>query len=83
MKALFRYTELREALFRYQRSQILEVYFARLDGRENTNPELEELYDFSLADLELFLSGRFQQDPLIQQLSMLDSQVWESREASY
>ncbi|HLW57267.1 MAG TPA: hypothetical protein VKY27_07775 [Bacteriovoracaceae bacterium] len=79
MKNLFRYTQLKESLLRYKRSQILEVYFARLDGRENTNPALRELYELSMEDLKLFLSGKFQQDPLIQQLSKMHSQVLESR----
>jgi len=79
VKNLFRYTQLKESLLRYKRSQILEVYFARLDGRENTNPALRELYELSMEDLKLFLSGKFQQDPLIQQLSKMHFQVLESR----
>ncbi|MFA5583793.1 MAG: hypothetical protein WDA09_06225, partial [Bacteriovoracaceae bacterium] len=71
--SLFRYAEITEVLFRYERSKILEVYFSRLDGRENVNPDLAELYEFSLEDLKLFLAGRFQQDPLIQQLARLHS----------
>ncbi|HLT23228.1 MAG TPA: hypothetical protein VKZ84_07285 [Bacteriovoracaceae bacterium] len=81
--SLFRYAEITEVLFRYERSQILEVYFSRLDGRENVNPDLAELYEFSLEDLKLFLAGRFQQDPLIQQLTRLHSQALESNSANY
>lgn len=79
VKNLFRYTQLKESLLRYKRSQILEVYFARLDGRENANPALRELYELSMEDLKLFLSGKFQHDPLIQQLSKMHSQVLENR----
>lgn len=79
---LLRYTELKDILFRYKRSQILEVYFARLDGRENSNPALEELYELSLDDLKLFLSGKFQEDQLLQQLSKLHSPISENSEVN-
>lgn len=76
---LIKYTQLKETLSGYRRSQILEVYFARLDGRENTNSALAELYQIPLEDLKLFLSGKFQQDPLLQQLSKINSLVSENK----
>lgn len=78
VNCLFKYAKIKEELLRYKRSQILEVYFARLDGRENNNPALEKLYQLPMEDLKLFLSGKFQQDPLIQQLSKM-SQLLENR----
>lgn len=82
VKSLYRYTKIKEALFRFERSEILEVYFARLDGREKSREELNELYDFSLDDLRLFLSGKFKEDPIVQQMSHLHSLVLESTQTN-
>lgn len=82
MQSLFRYQEVNEILLQYERSKILEVYFSRLDGRKKCKDEERELYELSLEDLKLFLAGKFKEDPIMQQLSNLHSQVLENKRKS-
>lgn len=77
IKSLYRSQQIRENLYRFERSQLLEVYFARLDGIAH-DQEHPELNDLSLADLKSYLWGRFHQDPLLEQISLMNSPVWEN-----
>lgn len=83
MQSLFRYQEVNEILLQYERSKILEVYFSRLDGRKKCKDDERELYELSLEDLKLFLAGKFKEDPIMQRLSNLHSQVLENKRKSF
>lgn len=61
-------------LEKFERAKILEVYFARLDGRtlDNNIPgEYYELYDMELETIKSFLLGQHPQDPLLQRIFMI------------
>lgn len=57
----------RSVLEQFERSKILEVYFARLDGRipEIIPSELNELYEIELSSIKGFLLGQHPQDTLL------------------
>jgi hypothetical protein len=69
-KALREMKMTREALGKFERSKILEIYFARLDGRvpDEIPSEHEELYALELADIKNFLLGQHPQDPILQKI---------------
>lgn len=60
----------REVLEKFERSKILEIYFARLDGRlpEQIPEEYESLYAIDLPTIKSFLMGQHPQDPLLQKV---------------
>jgi hypothetical protein len=57
-------------LGRFERSLILQVYFARLDGRmpEEIPSGHEELYTTELPGIKSFLLGQLPQDTLLQKI---------------
>lgn len=61
--------EIKQILDQYDRARILEVYFARLDGRlpERIPAEVSDLYTIRLEDIKEFLLGQRPADPLLQQ----------------
>lgn len=61
---------IRRTLGKFERSKILEVYFARLDGRipEEIPVELEDLYDIELPAIRTYLLGQHPQDTLMQKI---------------
>jgi hypothetical protein len=60
----------REALEKFERSKILEIYFARLDGRvpDEIPFEHEDLYALELEKIKKFLLGQHPQDPILQKI---------------
>ena len=60
----------REALEKFERSKILEVYFSRLDGRvpQHISGDYEELYAIELPLIKAFLLGQHPQDTLLQKI---------------
>lgn len=60
----------RSILEKYERSKILEVYFARIDGRlpEIIPPEQRDLYEIELLSIKGFLLGQHPQDTLLLKL---------------
>jgi predicted transcriptional regulator len=60
----------RSVLDKFERSKILEVYFARLDGRmpDIIPEELKELYEIELISIKSFLLGQHPQDPLLHKI---------------
>lgn len=60
----------RQALGKFERSKILEVYFSRLDGRipEHISGDYEELYEIELSSIKAFLLGQHPQDTLLQKI---------------
>lgn len=60
----------RSVLEKYERSKILEVYFARIDGRipELINPEEEDIYNLDLNSIKGFLLGQHPQDTILQKV---------------
>ncbi|MCM2351588.1 MAG: hypothetical protein NDI69_16310 [Bacteriovoracaceae bacterium] len=60
----------RTVLERFERSKILEVYFARMDGRipEEIPAEYHELYQLGLNDIKGFLLGQHPQDTLLHKI---------------
>jgi hypothetical protein len=60
----------RASLERFERSKILEIYFARLDGRvpDEIPSEHEELYALELANIKNFLLGQHPHDPILQKI---------------
>lgn len=60
----------RSVLVKFERSKILEVYFARLDGRvpEKIPMELVGLYDIDLEHIKAFLLGQHPQDTLLHKI---------------
>lgn len=63
-------SSVREALGKFERSKILEVYFSRLDGRipEHISGDYEELYAIDLDVIKTFLLGQHPQDTLLQKI---------------
>lgn len=63
-------THIRRTLGKFERSKILEIYFARLDGRipDEIPVEYEELYQIELNSIKKFLLGQYPQDNLLQRL---------------
>lgn len=57
----------RSVLERFERAKILEVYFARLDGRvpNDVPEEVSDLYEIELSDIKAFLLGQHPQDTLL------------------
>lgn len=60
----------RITLGKFERSKILQVYFARLDGRtpEEIPSEYQELYSIELAAIKTFLLNQHPQDALLQKI---------------
>lgn len=60
----------RTVLEKFERSKILEVYFARMDGRipEEIPADCHELYALELNDIKGFLLGQHPQDTLLHKL---------------
>lgn len=60
----------RITLGKFERSKILQVYFARLDGRspEEIPSEYEELYTIELPLIKSFLLNQHPQDALLQKI---------------
>lgn len=60
----------RSILEKYERSKILEVYFARVDGRlpEIISPEHRDLYEIELNSIKGFLLGQHPQDTLLMKI---------------
>lgn len=60
----------RTVLERFERSKILEVYFARMDGRipEEIPVEYHDLYQLELNDIKGFLLGQHPQDTLLHKI---------------
>ena len=60
----------RITLGKFERSKILQVYFARLDGRSPEEIPLgyEELYTIELSLIKSFLLNQHPQDALLQKL---------------
>lgn len=60
----------RTVLERFERSKILEVYFARMDGRipEEIPAQYHELYQLELNDIKGFLLGQHPQDTLLHKI---------------
>lgn len=57
----------RTMLERYERSKILEVYFARLDGRVPRIVPFDQkpLWEIELSEIKAFLLGQHPQDNLL------------------
>lgn len=62
--------EVREIMNRFGRSKVLEVYFARLDGRfPDVVPSYEaDLYLLDLLQIKEFLLERGHHDPLLKKI---------------
>jgi hypothetical protein len=62
--------ELQNSLGKFERSKILEVYFARFDGREPSKipVEYKELYEIDLSFIKRFLLNQNPRDAILQQL---------------
>lgn len=60
----------RITLDKFERSKILQVYFARLDGRspEEIPSEYAELYSIDLSLIKSFLLNQLPQDALLQKI---------------
>ena len=60
----------RITLGKFERSKILQVYFARLDGRspEEIPAEYAELYSVELSVIKSFLLNQHPQDALFQKI---------------
>ncbi len=60
----------RITLGKFERSKILQVYFARLDGRtpEEIPSEYQELYSIELSAIKTFLLNQHPQDALLQKI---------------
>ena len=60
----------RRALEKFERSKILEVYFARIDGRipEEIPAELNDLYTIEMGAIKGFLLGQHPHDSLLQKI---------------
>lgn len=60
----------RSVLEKFQRSKILEVYFARLDGRipNHIIDEEADLYNIELDAIKGFLMGQHPQDTVLQKV---------------
>jgi hypothetical protein len=60
----------RITLDKFQRAKILEVYFARLDGRtpETIPSDCQELYEIELSAIKGYLLGQHPQDSLLQKI---------------
>lgn len=60
----------RITLGKFERSKILQVYFARLDGRspEDAPAEFQELYSIDLAVIKSFLLNQHPQDAILQRI---------------
>ncbi len=60
----------RITLGKFERSKILQVYFARLDGRtpEEIPSEYQELYSIELQAIKTFLLNQHPQDALLQKI---------------
>jgi hypothetical protein len=60
----------RKTLDKFERSKILEVYFARLDGRipDSIPSDHHELYQLELKAIKAFLMGQYPQDTLLQKI---------------
>lgn len=60
----------RITLGKFERSKILQVYFARLDGRspEEIPSEYAELYSIELPVIKSFLLNQHPQDALLQKI---------------
>ncbi|HXH76116.1 MAG TPA: hypothetical protein VNJ08_14190 [Bacteriovoracaceae bacterium] len=60
----------RSTLESYERSKILEVYFARVDGRiPRTIPlDVQPLYALDLVHIRAFLLGHYPQDNLFNKI---------------
>lgn len=58
---------LRDGLKKYERSKIIEIYFARLDGRDASDFSLEFdfLFKVELEDIRLFLLNQQPQDLIL------------------
>lgn len=61
---------IRNTLGKFERSKILQVYFARLDGRtpEEIPHEFHELYSIELSAIKSFLLNQHPQDALLQKI---------------
>jgi hypothetical protein len=57
----------RTILEKFERSKLLEIYFARIDGRclDEVDSDLQELYDLELEDIKAFLLGQHPRDTLL------------------
>jgi hypothetical protein len=60
----------RTTLEKFERAKILEVYFARLDGRtaQNIPSEFAALYELDLQEIKTFLLGQHPRDNLLHSL---------------
>lgn len=60
----------RITLGKFERSKILQVYFARLDGRtpKEVPSEFQELYSIELSAIKTFLLNQHPQDALLQKI---------------
>ena len=59
----------RNSLKHHDRSEILKVYFNRLDGRATEmHTELEDLYKLDLSILKDYLLGQYPPDPLLHKI---------------
>ncbi len=59
----------RNSLKDHDRSEILKVYFARLDGRTNEgHVDSEDLYQLDLSVLKDYLLGQYPPDPLLHKI---------------
>lgn len=57
----------RRTLEKFERAKVLDVYFARVDGRapENIKSEFEELYRIDLVSIKKFLLEQHPLDPIL------------------
>jgi hypothetical protein len=57
----------RTILEKFERSKLLEVYFARIDGRrlDEQDSDIQELYELELEDIKAFLLGQHPRDTLL------------------
>lgn len=62
--------ENRVILEKFDRPQILKVYFSRLDGRlpDEIPVELQELYEIELHIIKAYLLGQHPQDTILQKI---------------
>lgn len=60
----------RNKLDKFERSQILEVYFLRADGRtsEEYPVELTDLYELDMASIKSYLLNQHPKDPILHKL---------------
>lgn len=64
------FAEAHSTLGKFERAKILEVYFARLDGRmpENVQGEFSILYTIDLRTIKGYLLGQHPQDAILHKL---------------